>query len=80
MNGKFSLVETLELSRLNLFFFNTRQEKFNTGRNFCVAHMVEKVPDTPENMRICYENHTSPEFVKLQSTSICVYVQRGKGK
>ena len=61
-------------------FFNTRQEKFNTGQNFCVAHMVEKVPDTPENMRICYENHISPEFVKLQSTSILRIRSKREGK
>ena len=51
-------------------FFNTREEKFNTGQNFCVAHMVEKAPDTQENLRTCYANHIAPEFVELQNSSI----------
>ena len=63
MNGKnFLFGGDSKAESTQFAFFNTLQENLNTGQIFCVVHMVEKVPDTPKNIRICYENHISPEW------------------
>ena len=51
-------------------FFNTRQQNFNTGQHFCIAHLVEKAPDSTENLGLCYEEEIAPECTKLRSSSI----------